>query len=92
MQEELKELIHGKVFKSTLNVLLLFFVFHLNSSGDSGSGLSLVSYPEITAPYSYIIGIVSFGHNRCGTKDVPGVYTNVAAYLEWITDTISRNI
>ena len=38
--------------------------------------------------YSVQIGIVSWGL-RCGMKGLPGVYTNVAHYLEWILDHLS---
>lgn len=31
-----------------------------------------------------LVGVVSYGHNNCGTKDVPGVYTHVYRYLDWI--------
>ena len=34
------------------------------------------------------IGIVSFGRTICGTKGVPGVYTKVSAYIQWILDHI----
>ncbi|XP_055636343.1 CLIP domain-containing serine protease B4-like [Toxorhynchites rutilus septentrionalis] len=32
----------------------------------------------------YLVGIVSFGPAKCGLKNAPGVYTNVAKYVEWI--------
>lgn len=38
-------------------------------------------------PY-YVAGIISYGPVVCGTEGVPDVNTKVAAYLEWIVDTI----
>lgn len=29
-------------------------------------------------------GVTSIGNVKCGTKDSPGIYMNVADYLEWI--------
>ena len=54
-------------------------------SGDSGGPLMAVN--ETGPPYR-AIGLVSFGVTRCGTKNVPGVYTRVGPYLNWIMDNI----
>ena len=50
-------------------------------SGDSGGPLVWREYSD--DPW-YQIGLVSFGAVKCGTKDIPGVYTRVEAYLPWI--------
>jgi len=52
-------------------------------SGDSGG--PLMASGEFGPPWR-LIGVVSFGVTRCGTKDVPGVYTRVSEYLDWILD------
>ena len=54
-------------------------------SGDSGG--PLMGLNRFGPPYR-IIGIVSFGVTRCGTANVPGVYTRVGKYLNWIMDNI----
>jgi len=59
--------------------------------GDSGSGLMRnIQLPEAFFPKSYLIGVVSFGPRMCGTKGVPGVYTRVNSYLDWILDTVEK--
>ena len=50
-------------------------------SGDSGGPLVWREYSD--DPW-YQIGVVSFGAVKCGSKDIPGVYTRVEAYLPWI--------
>ncbi|XP_049283478.1 CLIP domain-containing serine protease 14D-like [Anopheles funestus] len=52
-------------------------------SGDSGGPLMR----QITGSW-YLIGVVSFGPQKCGTASVPGVYTNVAEYVDWIRDNV----
>lgn len=34
------------------------------------------------------IGLVSFGPRLCGTDGVPGVYTKIRSYMDWILDTV----
>lgn len=52
-------------------------------SGDSGGPLMI----RVKTNY-FLYGIVSFGPNKCGTKDVPGVYTSVVKYIDWIENNI----
>ncbi|XP_050079401.1 CLIP domain-containing serine protease B4-like [Anopheles maculipalpis] len=52
-------------------------------SGDSGGPLMR----QITGAW-YLIGVVSFGPQKCGTAGIPGVYTNVADFVDWIQDNI----
>uniref|UniRef100_A0A182WGR9 CLIP domain-containing serine protease n=1 Tax=Anopheles minimus TaxID=112268 RepID=A0A182WGR9_9DIPT len=47
--------------------------------GDSGGPLMR----EIAGGW-YLIGVVSFGARFCGTYNLPGVYTNIAKYLDWM--------
>ena len=35
----------------------------------------------------FLVGVVSFGTPDCGTG-VPGAYTRVEKFLEWIKDTL----
>ena len=59
--------------------------------GDSGSGLMRdIDSPGSPFFRSHLIGVVSFGPRFCGTKGVPGVYTRVNSYLDWILDTVSQ--
>lgn len=47
--------------------------------GDSGGPLMR----EVRGGW-FLIGVVSFGARFCGTQNLPGVYTNVAKYLDWM--------
>ncbi|XP_031632013.1 serine protease Hayan-like [Contarinia nasturtii] len=48
--------------------------------GDSGGP---IQYFKDSSPVARVVGIVSFGVG-CFSKELPGVYTRVASYLDWI--------
>lgn len=48
--------------------------------GDSGGPLVCMKDNHMT-----LVGIISWGLG-CGQKDIPGVYTKVTNYLDWIQD------
>ncbi|XP_053669192.1 CLIP domain-containing serine protease B4-like [Anopheles marshallii] len=52
-------------------------------SGDSGGPLMR----QIAGAW-YLIGVISFGSGWCGVPDEPGVYTNVAEYVDWIRNNV----
>lgn len=56
--------------------------------GDSGGPLMTNHVDNEGNRYMYAAGIVSFGPEFCGTENVPGVYTRVSAYIDWITEQI----
>jgi len=56
-------------------------------SGDSGG--PLMATTRFGPPY-HVVGVVSFGVTRCGTENVPGVYTRVTEYLNWIMDNMRQ--
>lgn len=54
--------------------------------GDSGGPLSRPEVGEGGVPRQFLVGIVSFGARRCGTPKLPGVYTRISTYVDWIVD------
>ena len=63
--------------------------------GDSGSGLMRkVKIPDDALGKqlrSQLIGVVSFGPQPCGQRDLPGVYARVNSYLDWILQIVADN-
>lgn len=55
--------------------------------GDSGGPLQAESIYN-NAPRMVQYGIISYGLDQCGTEGFPGVYTNIAYYMDWILDTM----
>ena len=60
---------------------------HTSCNGDSGG--PLVCYSQQDASW-YQVGIVSFGPSPCD-ENIPAVYTRVAAFADWIEQTIQQN-
>ena len=60
--------------------------------GDSGSALMISTNTpgQMTVPTWKLVGIVSFGPKKCGTENVPGVYTRVRHYIGWIKKVIEQ--
>lgn len=57
-------------------------------NGDSGGALVREHKDSRGNSYWYVAGIVSYGPVECGTYGVPGVYTRVSKYLDWIQNNI----
>ncbi|KAK7072516.1 putative peptidase S1 [Halocaridina rubra] len=53
--------------------------------GDSGGPL-VIRGPD--GPPYLQIGIVSYGPTNCGLKSVPGVYTDISKYRDWIEENL----
>ncbi|XP_046971365.1 CLIP domain-containing serine protease 14D-like [Vanessa cardui] len=56
--------------------------------GDSGGPLVREVMENYQANW-YLFGITSLGANRCGTEGVPGVYTRVIRYMDWIRENVA---
>ena len=71
------------------SLLLLNQIGKDSCGGDSGGPLVVKKRDGIVS-YTTQIGLVSWGLGECGTHGVPGVYTNVAYFMEWILDNIGE--
>jgi secreted trypsin-like serine protease len=63
------------------------FFHHLTNELQASivSGGPLMKYYERgNIPHYFLAGLVSYGPKNCGTKDIPGVYTRISKYIEWI--------
>uniref|UniRef100_U5ERA5 CLIP domain-containing serine protease n=1 Tax=Corethrella appendiculata TaxID=1370023 RepID=U5ERA5_9DIPT len=58
--------------------------------GDSGGPLMRQDNSDPDEPYWYLVGVVSFGSKYCGTENLPGVYTKVSEYMNWIESNLTE--
>lgn len=57
--------------------------------GDSGGPLQALGKYNGNTIRTIQHGVVSYGVRECGTGGIPGVYTRVAYYMDWILDTMT---
>lgn len=48
----------------------------------------MLYHKESDVPYWALEGIVSYGDEICNERKVPGVYTRVSKYLDWISSNL----
>lgn len=56
--------------------------------GDSGGPLMVKMQISTYDIRTFQQGIVSYGPRFCGIQGLPGVYTRVAYYMDWILDNL----
>lgn len=56
--------------------------------GDSGGPLIVKMQATTYDIRTFQQGIVSYGPKICGIQGLPGVYTRVAYYMDWILDNL----
>jgi secreted trypsin-like serine protease len=63
-------------------------------AGDSGGPLAIptsVSGVDDSGEKRFsLLGIVSFGARQCGSNTLPGVYTDVMTYRQWLEDSMKE--
>lgn len=75
-------IVWNKFYKYVLILSILF-------QGDSGGPLILYSISPYGITTPFVVGITSFGQG-CA-MDIPGVYTRVSEYMDWIEDVVYNN-
>ena len=61
--------------------IYLYLSEHDSCNADSGGPLV---FKELSSDPWVQVGIFSFRSKNCGSKGFPGVYTKVAAFMDWI--------
>ncbi|KAL4717335.1 hypothetical protein ACJJTC_017222 [Scirpophaga incertulas] len=57
--------------------------------GDSGGPLQM-KIPTITGQVYHVVGVISFGKG-CALPDLPGLYTRVSSFLDWIENIVWKS-
>ena len=73
----------------TDNMICAGGMYHDSCKGDSGGPLTCYKYGPTKKEF-YLCGIVSFGIG-C-SQGVPGIYTDVSKYYDWIREKIRKNV
>jgi len=58
-------------------------------AGNSGGPLQAIGIYNGRLVRMIQHGVINYGLSACGTEGVPGVYTRVAYYMDWILDTMT---
>ncbi|CAG9565385.1 unnamed protein product [Danaus chrysippus] len=58
-------------------------------SGDSGGPLVKIESENYEENW-YMFGITSLGFRECGLEGIPGIYTRVSSYMDWILDNVKE--
>ena len=74
------------LFVVTWMLTWIYFTDKDSCGGDSGG--PVVYRPNINSNF-HQVGIVSFGSRICG-KRIPGVYTKISSFLNWIDDNLEE--
>ena len=68
-------------------LLFKLFIGEDSCGGDSGGPLMLEQKNQGRKNFT-IVGTVSWGLTECGQRSMPGIYADVAYFLEWILNNI----
>jgi secreted trypsin-like serine protease len=64
-------------------------VNYFDVQGDSGGPLLETKLDTAGNDKYYVVGVVSSGFG-CGEPGIPGLYTRVSSYIEWIGSTMRK--
>ena len=74
--------------KSKIQIIinkLKSFESYFYLQGDSGGPIQLILDDNLCV--HYLVGVTSIG-KACGSKDTPGIYTNIFSFVDWIEKTV----
>lgn len=77
-------MVSGFVFKLKLEIISLSHT----SNGDSGTPLMATATNENGISYFYAAGLSSYGASPCGRENMPGVYTRMSSFVDWIVENV----
>lgn len=84
VQTDLCRLAYNGRAKLTEKQLCAGAVVGKDSCGGDSGGPLMAPLSVNGPPRYFLVGIVSYGPEKCSVFTVPGVYTKVSSYLDWI--------